>query len=57
MTSAAFLAEVARFNSFVEKKKDADFDCMIFRTPDRPPHRLSMRPGSGLGPSHTWAAS
>ena len=25
-----FLDEVARWNSFVEKRKDADFDCMIF---------------------------
>lgn len=30
-----FLAEVARWNSFVEKKKDDDFDCMIF--PDAKP--------------------
>ncbi len=27
---AAFLAELKRWNAFVEKKKDADFDCMIF---------------------------
>ena len=27
---ATFLEEIARWNSFVEKKKDADFDCMIF---------------------------
>jgi flavocytochrome c len=27
---AAFLQEVARWNSFVEKKKDDDFGCMIF---------------------------
>ncbi len=33
--TAAFLAEVARWNSFVEKKKDPDFDCMIF--PDSKP--------------------
>jgi succinate dehydrogenase/fumarate reductase flavoprotein subunit len=26
----AFLEEVARWNGFVEKKKDADFDCKIF---------------------------
>jgi flavocytochrome c len=31
----AFQQEVARWNSFVEKKKDADFDCMIF--PDAKP--------------------
>jgi flavocytochrome c len=30
-----FLDEVARWNSFVEKRKDADFDCMIF--PDAKP--------------------
>lgn len=35
MPAAAFLAEIARWNSFVEKKKDADFDCMIF--PDSKP--------------------
>ena len=28
--AAAFLAEVTRWNAFVDKKKDADFDCMIF---------------------------
>lgn len=26
-----FLKEIARWNSFVEKKKDDDFDCMIFK--------------------------
>lgn len=30
-----FMAEIARWNSFVEKKKDPDFDCMIF--PDAKP--------------------
>lgn len=30
-----FLEEVARWNSFVEKRKDDDFDCMIF--PDAKP--------------------
>jgi len=30
-----FLAETARWNGFVEKKKDTDFDCMIF--PDARP--------------------
>jgi flavocytochrome c len=30
-----FLEEVARWNSFVEKRKDTDFDCMIF--PDAKP--------------------
>ena len=30
-----FLEEVSRWNGFVEKKKDADFDCMIF--PDSRP--------------------
>lgn len=30
-----FKQEIARWNSFVEKKKDADFDCMIF--PDAKP--------------------
>jgi flavocytochrome c len=30
-----FLQEIARWNSFVEKKKDDDFDCMIF--PDTKP--------------------
>jgi flavocytochrome c len=32
---APFLEEIARWNSFVEKKKDPDFDCMIF--PDAKP--------------------
>ncbi|MBP8626072.1 MAG: flavocytochrome c [Syntrophorhabdaceae bacterium] len=32
---AVFKEEVARWNSFVEKKKDPDFDCMIF--PDAKP--------------------
>lgn len=27
---APFLAEVERFNGFVDKKKDTDFDCLIF---------------------------
>ncbi|MBA4419135.1 MAG: flavocytochrome c [Syntrophus sp. (in: bacteria)] len=27
----AFTAEIAKWNSFVEKKKDADLDCMIFQ--------------------------
>lgn len=27
---AVFLEEIKRWNSFVEKKKDGDFDCMIF---------------------------
>ncbi len=31
----AFKQEIARWNSFVEKKKDADFECMIF--PDAKP--------------------
>jgi flavocytochrome c len=31
----AFKQEIARWNSFVEKKKDTDFDCMIF--PDAKP--------------------
>jgi flavocytochrome c len=31
----AFKEEIARWNSFVEKKKDTDFDCMIF--PDARP--------------------
>jgi flavocytochrome c len=35
MPVAPFLEEVARWNSFVENKKDADFDCMIF--PDAKP--------------------
>ena len=26
----AFKDEIARWNAFVEKKKDPDFDCMIF---------------------------
>ena len=30
MPVAPFLEEIARWNSFVEKKKDPDFDCMIF---------------------------
>lgn len=28
---SAFQQEIARWNSFVEKKKDDDFDCMIFK--------------------------
>jgi flavocytochrome c len=35
MPVATFLEEINRWNSFVEKKKDADFDCMIF--PDAKP--------------------
>jgi flavocytochrome c len=35
MPVASFLDEVARWNSFVEKRKDADFDCLIF--PDAKP--------------------
>jgi flavocytochrome c len=35
MPVAAFTAEVARWNSFVDQKKDADFDCLIF--PDAKP--------------------
>jgi len=35
MPVATFLEEITRWNSFVEKKKDADFDCMIF--PDAKP--------------------
>jgi len=31
----AFMKEIAKWNSFVEKKKDPDFDCMIF--PDAKP--------------------
>ena len=30
MPEAVFLAEIVRWNAFVDKKKDADFDCMIF---------------------------
>lgn len=33
--AAAFLDEIKKWNSFVEKKKDNDFDCMIF--PDARP--------------------
>lgn len=33
--TAAFMEEIARWNSFVEKKKDSDFECMIF--PDAKP--------------------
>lgn len=35
MPAAAFLEEIKRWNAFVEKKKDDDFDCMIF--PDAKP--------------------
>jgi flavocytochrome c len=35
MPVAVFLEEINRWNSFVEKKKDDDFDCMIF--PDAKP--------------------
>jgi len=31
MPVAVFLEEIKRWNSFVEKKKDDDFDCMIFK--------------------------
>lgn len=30
MPEAAFLTEIKRWNAFVDKKKDDDFDCMIF---------------------------
>ncbi|PKN76501.1 MAG: flavocytochrome c [Deltaproteobacteria bacterium HGW-Deltaproteobacteria-10] len=35
MPVATFLDEIAKWNSYVEKKKDPDFDCMIF--PDAKP--------------------
>ncbi len=35
MPTTAFLEEVARWNGFIEKKKDPDFGCMIF--PDAKP--------------------
>ena len=35
MPVPVFLEEIARWNSYVEKKKDTDFDCMIF--PDAKP--------------------
>ncbi|MDD5169188.1 MAG: flavocytochrome c, partial [Syntrophales bacterium] len=35
MPVAPFMDEIARWNAFVEKKKDADLDCMIF--PDAKP--------------------